>query len=330
MELSRKHGWVVAILILLSVASMTGCQQMEPKDEVTIKTAWVHTVEWSGFYAAQEKGYYADENLKVNLVPGRGEPIEEVASGEIEFGTSTGTGLVLARKAGEPVKAVATVMRQSPLVVLSLADSGITRPEDLAGKTVSVASPDLSTGWDVQLLTLLEEAGIDREDVNLVSTGFGIDPLLTGEIDAMGFAWSANGGMEAQLAGHDVNMIFMSDYGILEYPNAIFTTEQMIEENPDVIERFVRATLKGYQYAIENPDEVVEFALERNDSLDPELQAASMDAFVPLIDSGDAPIGWMDAEVWQSTQSILVDQAFIDSPVEPSLLYTNEFVEAAQ
>jgi len=153
---------------------------------------------------------------------------------------------------------------------------------------------------------------------------------VTGEIDAMGFAWSANGGMEAQLAGHDVNMIFMSDYGILEYPNAIFTAEQMIEENSDVIERFVRATLKGYQYAIENPDEVVEFALERNDSLDPELQAASMDAFVPLIDSGDAPIGWMDAEVWQSTQSILVDQAFIDSPVEPSLLYTNEFVEAAQ
>lgn len=322
------------VMLLIMSGLLVACSQLNPTakpDQVSIKFNWLHEAEWAGFYAAQKQGYYADENLEVTLIPGEIDYFDEVLSGEIDFGVCTGTGLVLARAEGKPVTAISALLRQSPLIVLALADSGITQPQDLVGRTVSVMSPDLDTGWDIQFLALLKEVGVDEGQVNMVPMEeYGIGPLVRGETEALGYAWSVSEGVEAKVAGQEVNMIFMSDYNVLEYPNAIFTTEQMIQERPDVVERFVRATLKGHQYAIEHPEESAQLALEYDDSLDPEWLTAQMPAYVPLIDTGDAPLGWMDAEVWQSTQDILLDQGFISSPADLSDLYTNSFVEKAQ
>jgi ABC-type nitrate/sulfonate/bicarbonate transport system substrate-binding protein len=299
-------------------------------DPVTVQFNWLHTVEWSGFYVAQAKGYYADENLQVNLVTGETDPFEEVASGKADFGTCTGTGLLVARSQGKPLVAVSALLRKSPLVVMALADSGISKPQDLVGKTVGVVSPNLDTGWDIQFLAMLEQAGVDPKQVNFVPIQeFGVGPLERGEMDAISDIWSTNDALAAEMAGYQVNLIFTTDYGVLEYPDPLFTSEKVIQERPDVVERFVRATLRGYQYAIEHPEEAAQFALKYDDTLDAKLQAGSMKAYVPLVDTGDAPLGTMDEAVWQSTHAILLDHGFISSSLNLDQVYTNQFVEKA-
>ncbi len=333
--ITRKMGQVLASALLLALVVsglLTGCGASKPAPAtVTIQFNWLHTVEWAGFYAAQEQGYYTAENLKVTLATGEEDPFDKVASGQVDFGTGTGTGLVIARSKGKALTAVAAVLRKSPLVVMALADSGITTPKDLVGKTVGVVSPNLDTGWDVQFLAMLEQAGVDPKQIKFVTIEeFGVKPLLEKKMDAISDIWSTNDAVAAQLAGHKVNLIFVTDYGVLEYPDPIFTSEKMMRERPDVIERFVRATLKGYQYAIEHPEQAAQFALKYDNTLDPKLQLASMQAYVPLIDTGDAPIGTMDAAVWQNTHDILLQHKFISSSVDLKTLYTNQFVGKAK
>lgn len=332
--MSRRLYIILVIALLLVGGALAACTPtlFKPQpDKVTIKFNWLHTVEWAGFYVAQEKGYYADENLQVTFVAGETDPFDEVASGTADFGTSTGTGLIIARSQGKPLTAVAAILRKSPLVVMALADSGITKPQDLVGKTVGVVSPKLDTGWDVQFLAMLKKAGVDQKQINFVPIKeFGVDPLVRKEMDAISDIWSTNDAVAAKLAGYQVNLIFVTDYDVLEYPDPIFTTEKMIQEHPDVVERFVRATLKGLRYAVEHPEEAAQFALKYDNTLDITLQTASMRAYVPLVDTGDAPVGTMDAEVWQNTQDILLVNQFISSPVDLNTLYTNKFVGKAK
>jgi ABC-type nitrate/sulfonate/bicarbonate transport system substrate-binding protein len=158
----------------------------------------------------------------------------------------------------------------------------------------------------------------------------GANELLSGRMQAASSFFSTNEPVQAELDGYEVVSLFYSDYGVTIYANPIFTSGQLIREQPDLVERFVRATLKGYQYAIEHPDEAAELALKYDESLDVTFQSATMRAEIPLIDTGDVPIGWMDAEVWQNTADILVEQGILSSPVDLDALYTTEFVEKAQ
>ncbi len=332
--MGKRSRWLVGMVSLLLIGSLlAACGPSTPTpepDQVTIQLNWLPTVEWAGFYVAEDQGYYADENLQVTLLSGEEDPFDQVVSGQVDFGTCTGTGLIVARSGGKPLVAVAALLRKTPLVVMALADSGIAAPKDLIGKTVGVVSMDFDNGWDIQFLAMLEQAGVDFRQINFVPIEeFGVGPLLRGEMDAISDIWSTNDAIAARLAGHEVNLIFVTDYGVLEYPDPIFTTEKMIRERPDVVERFVRATLKGYQYAVEHPEEAAQLTLKYDESLDIKLQTASMRAYVPLIDTGDAPLGTMDKAVWQSTHKILLDYGFIASPVDLDKLYTNEFVKKA-
>jgi ABC-type nitrate/sulfonate/bicarbonate transport system substrate-binding protein len=326
-----KIKFVVCVLVLVSLASglSVGCTASKPKpDKVTIQFNWDHTVEWAGFYAAKQQGYYANENLEVNLIAAEKDPVDEVVSGQIEFGTITGTGLVIARSQNKPIVAVAALLRRSPRVVMALASSGIATPKDLVGKKVGMT--DLDTGWGAQFLTMLKQAGVDQKQIQFVPiTEYGVAPLVRGEMDAIYNVWSTNEAIAAQLEGQKVNLIFLSDYDVLEYPDPLFTSEKVIQERPGVVERFVRATLKGCQYAVEHPTQAAQLALEYDKKLDLRLQTASMQAYVPLIDTGDAPIGTMDKATWQSTHDILLRYKFIPSSQDLNKLYTNDFVTKA-
>lgn len=329
----------IFILIMLAVIFLVGCQPASPAassepDKITVQFSWFHTAEFAGFYVADQKGYYAEENLDVTLVPGGPtvDPVEEVVSGQADFGTVAGDHIIRAQLAGQDVVAVASIFQHSPLVVMTLADSGIQNPYDLIGKTVGVISPAMDTTWDIQFLAMLDRLDIDPAEISFVTNEsfHGADDLLSDRMDAAsGYFWT-NEPVQAQLEGHDVVSLFYSDYGVEIYANAIFTTDSFIQEQPDLVERFVRATRKGYQYALEHPEEAGKLALEYDDSLDPEFQAETMRAQVPLIDTGDVPIGWMKDSIWQSTLDVLLEQEIIASSVEVDTLYTNQFIEQTQ
>lgn len=321
----------VMVLALIMGLLVTACGPATPEpDDLTVQLSWFHTVEFAGFYAAEQQGYYTEENLAVHLVPGGFDilPWQEVVAGRAEFGIAGGDSLLIARSEGLPLRAIGTIFGHSPVVLIALAESGIATLQDMVGRRVGLISPAKDNTNDIQLLAMLHQMEIDESDLEfVVIEDYGIGSLTSGAMDVCN-GFSTNEVVEAQLKGVAVNLIFPQDYGVLIYANALFTSEQMIEESPDVVERFVRATRKGYQYAIEHPDQAAQLALEYDETLDLDFQRASMVAEIPLIDTGSAPIWMMDPMVWQKTQDILLEQGFILSPQDLDTVYTNRFVES--
>jgi NitT/TauT family transport system substrate-binding protein len=172
--------------------------------------------------------------------------------------------------------------------------------------------------------------GIDQSKVQLVVTeDYSVGSLTSGAMDVYsGFAM--NEAVDAKLRGLNVNLILPQDYGVSIYANVLFSRQQTLDQRTDVVQRFVRATYKGYQYAIEHPDEAADLALKYDKTLDVTFQRASMQAEIPLIDTGDVPIGTMDNSVWQNTNDILLQQGLIKSPVDLSTVFTDKYVEKAK
>jgi len=132
--------------------------------------------------------------------------------------------------------------------------------------------------------------------------------------------------LTAREQGYEVNLIFPEDYGVHLYGYTLFTTDRLIQENPDLVERFLRATLRGWRWAIENPAEAGPLALKYDPMLDAAHQAAIMEASAPLIHTGEDQIGWMRAEVWEGMQKMLLEQGLLAGPVDVDKVYTIEFL----
>lgn len=335
---ARYRAMRLMVNILLAVlipGLLAACASNEnPPDQITVQLSQPNSAEFAGFYTAVEMGYYADENLIVNLVP-RSQtinPIAEVLAGNAQFGIASGDQILRTQAAGNDIVAIATIYQLNPLMIMSLPTDPILRPEDLAGKRIGVNSADLDNPRDLQLISLLEKKDIDRNSIETLTTWdfFGAYDLTSERLSAVSGFDTTKEAINAQLEGDEVTQMFFSDYDINIYLNPIFTNGYLTRGQPDLVNRFMRATLKGYQYAIENPAEAVQFCLAHDNTLDRNVQSAMLQSQIPLIDPGYRPLGWMEEAVWQSTQDILLEQGIIPSPVELGTVYTNLFVENAQ
>lgn len=329
----NKQKYPHIIMVFITIIALAGCgltgqpEAVGQLTPVTVQLAWVHSVEYSGFYIAQENGNYAAENLTVQLNPlGEVSPIDAVAQGQADFGITSADTLLAARANGAPVVAIATIYQRSPVAFISLAEKNITRPQDLIGATVMVHFEG-TTGLVYN--AMLKAVGIDASQVNSVPrTDFSNDPLLNGQVDAMD-AFVVNQPVQLSLQGHQVNAILAADYGVDVYANVIFTSEEKIANNPELIERFLRATIQGMQEAVNNPTEAARLAVQHNQELNLEAETESLQRALPLITPAGSRPGLMTDENWQITRQILIEQNVLDEsfPVEPA--YTLSFLEKA-
>jgi len=319
---------LVVLLFAVAILAACGPQEVEkPPDEVTVQLAWTHEALFAGFYAADQRGYYAEEGLEVTLLP-RPEPgadtIAVVMDGTAAFGVDYGAGLVISRSQDRPVTAIATIYRRDPLAFITLADSGITRPHDFPGHTIRTLVPGSSA---VAFEAMMARLGLDSDSVEQVDVGFDLSPFFAGELDIWP-AYMNSTVLTAREQGYQVNLILPEDYGVHLYGYTLFTTEQLIRENPDLVLRFLRATLRGWRWAVENPAEAGPLALKYDPELDAAHQVAVMEASVPLVHTGEDHIGWMRAEVWQGMHDILLEQGLLDEAFDVEDVYTMEFLES--
>ncbi|MFH2116229.1 MAG: ABC transporter substrate-binding protein, partial [Spirochaetota bacterium] len=147
-----------------------------------------------------------------------------------------------------------------------------------------------------------------------------------GKVDGMGL-YSTGGVIRLRQAGYKVNLIWPGDYGSHMYGHTLITTDRMIAENPDLVTRFLRATLRGWREAIEDPEAAVAVTLKYAREKDSKLQTRMMEASVPLIHTGEDPIGWMRAAVWERTHQLLLEDGLLAGPVDPDKVYTMEFLQ---
>ncbi len=325
---------LIIILTVISTLLLGGCgSKATPTptpDAVNVQLSWFHGVEYAGFYTAVEKGYYTDENINVTLNAGGPEinPIDEVQSGKAQFGIASGDSIIIAKTNQQNLVSVATIFRENPLAITSLKKDNIQKPEDLTGKTIGVYSLDLSGFNDLPFLALMSRTGLDRNTMKyaLIEDFQGANEIKAGNMDAMSGMFATDQQVMAKDAGDELNFIYYKDYGYDVYINTIFVKEEYTQSSPELITRFLRATMKGYEYAIENPDEVAGFAVTYDSTLDLAYQQNVMKAQIPFINTGDAPIGSMDDRIWETTQDILLEFGLISKAIDLSTIYTNEFV----
>ncbi len=309
---------------LIFIMLVIGCtsQKVQEKEQVDVRLKWLHQAQFAGMYVAKEKGFYEDVGIDVALEQFNygDSPIDEVAGGKKGFGITGADELLIAREKGAKVKAVAVIYKKNPVVLYSLKSSGILTPRDLVGKRVGIEK-----GINVEYVyhTMLSNLGMNSSSIIEVPIGYDDSELVSGDVD-VSTGYIIN---EPQLAiekGYELNYIFPSDYGVNMYADVLIASEDIIKENPGLVRRFVSATLKGWEYAIENEEESVKAVLKYADSTYSHQENMLASSY-PLIISGKEGIGIMEEETWQKTYEILKTNGMLKGEyVAP---YTNEFVK---
>lgn len=325
---------IFSIFVIIA-AAITGCSTNEAQPQVAaenvaveLQLSWTHEYSAAAFHAAVNNGHFTGQNLDVTLSQGgfneQGyiDPIAEVLAGNADFAMSDGASLIQARAEGKPVVAIASIMQRSPQAVISLKETGILRPQDLAGHTVSVASGGATTTFNA----LLNSQNIDSQTITIVErTEFGVDPLVNGQVDAL-VGWVINEGVAVQEQGFEPQYILLSDYGVDNYNFVLFTTETMIAEQPDVVQRVVNAIRSGLQDIVSDPAASIAHTLTFNTELVEADQLRRLEASIPLINVPGQTLGGMDPGVWQFTYDMMVEQNLVTNSVNLEAVYTLDFV----
>jgi ABC-type nitrate/sulfonate/bicarbonate transport system substrate-binding protein len=294
-------------------------------DKVNLRLKWLHQAQFAGFYTADQKGFYEKNGIDVTINPGGVDfpAVQMVASGSEHFGVTGADQILIAREKGVPLVALAVIYRDSPFVLFALEESDISQPSDFIGKNVGVK---LGGNEELTYRAVMQGAGIDTSQVNEVPVKFDISPLLSGQVDVWP-GYAINEPITAEEKGYNVTIIWPKDYGVSLYADTLFTTEEMIEKNPDVVRRFVIATLQGWNYAYANPDEAVSYTLTYSDILTKEHETLMMQASLPLLKPEGQALGHIDIEVLEGMQQLLLENGYMKQSIDLEKAYTNRFVQ---
>jgi NitT/TauT family transport system substrate-binding protein len=293
---------------------------------IDLGVGYIPNVQFAPLYVAQAKGFYAEEGLEVALEYGfENDFVALTAQGERQFAIASGDQVILARAQGLPVVYVMKWYQQFPVGIMSLSKMGIDSPLKLAGHSVGI--PVLSGASYVGWKGLVYATGLDESVIRLEVIGFTqAEAVSQGQVDAA-VIYIANEPVQLTQAGMEVNVIKVSDYIDL-VSNGIITNETLIRENPDLVRRMVRASLRGLEYTIAHPDEAFAIARQAVPEITDEdvpTQQAVLEASIALWRS-DHP-GLSDPQAWSDSAAFMLATGLIESPVDVEKLYTNQFVE---
>lgn len=294
-------------------------------DKVSLRLAWLLNVQAAGYVMAKEKGFYDDAGLDVDILPG-GPNINStalVATGANTFGTNDSGQVIFGKSEGMDLVIVAACFQKYPGGVLSLEKTGIKTPKDLEGKTLAYNE---GGPWAFTQAMLAKE-GVDMSKVHAV-VATGNEVLMNGNVDAK-TAFIVNEPISVELAGFKPVTLAPADYGINAYAEAIFTSKDFLEKNPDVVKRFVAATQKGWDYALAHQDEAVAAVLALGDQLDPEQQKRQLALekdFIVTPDTEKYGTCTFNGETIKETQDVLLKYGGLKAPVPIEEIYSIDYL----
>ncbi|MDO9320310.1 MAG: ABC transporter substrate-binding protein [Pseudomonas sp.] len=254
-----KRGLAAWSLLLLCLLSPTAPADNAPLQVIDFQLRWKHQFQFAGYYAAIAQGYYREEGLDVRLhegAPGK-TPVDEVLTGRAQYAESNSE-LLYERLNGKPLVALAAIFQHSPSVLLARADTGIRTVHDLLGKRVML----MNAQTDADFLTMFRREGMDAGRIQLQPSSYAIEDLASGKVDAFN-SYLTNEPFFLQQQGIEYVVISPSTYGIDFYSDILFTSEAEVEEHPERVEAFRRATLRGWRYAMDHPEEIIELLIKQ-------------------------------------------------------------------
>lgn len=334
----RTLSWLLFCILLLT--ALTGCVPATSTAPTTPATApaaleplelamgYIPSVQFTPFYVALQKGYYRDEGLDVQFRYGfESDLVKLVGTDELQFLIGSGDQVILGRSQGLPVVYVMEWYRRFPVVVFAPEGAGIASPKDLEGRKVGI--PGLFGASYVGWKALVEVAGIDETQVNLQSIGFTQAAAVKDGIVDAAVDYSVNGPVQLRLAGDEVTEIFVAD--TMDLPsNGIISNDKTVAEKPELIGKFVRATLRGLQDTLDHPDDAFAIALQQvpeagADDTARQTNRAIFDASLALWQT-DGVLGLSDPARWAEAAAFMEATGLIPTGVDPATLFTNQFI----
>ena len=241
-------------------------------DDMTLQLKWVTQAQFAGYYVALEKGFYGAEDLNVTIKPGGPDiaPVQVLLGGGADVMVDWMPSALAAREQGAPIVNIAQPFASSGLMLTCLKEHGITSPADFPGHTLGT----WFFGNEIPLFTWMGKLGIPTDGseggVTIQKINFNVDPLLQKQVECATTMtyneyWQV---IDAGLTPDDLVVFKYEDEGISTLEDGLYTTEEKLADPAEVakLERFVRASMKGWKYAEANPDEAAEIVLEYDET----------------------------------------------------------------
>lgn len=297
---------------------------------VALGLGYIPSVQFAPYYVAQAKGFFAEQGLVVQFQHGsETDFLKLVGVNQMPFVIASGEQVILGRAQDLPLTYVLPWYYQFPVGVMALADQELDTPQSLEGHKVGI--PGMFGASLVAWKALVYAAGLDESQVQLETIGFTQAAAVSeGQVDAA-LDYVSNGPVQLRLAGQEVSVIPVSDY--IDLPaNGLVTSDILITENPELVQRMTNALLAAFRYTLANPDEAFAISLQAVPEAGGENEAASravFDASLPLWQTDAAAFGRSDPAVWQQAADFMLAMGLIDTPVTIEGIVTNQFAEAA-
>jgi NitT/TauT family transport system substrate-binding protein len=301
---------------------------------VQVALGFVPSVQSAPFYVAQDRGFYAAEGLDVDLRYGQVQNLLALVSqGDIEFASASGDTLMPQVQQGVAAQYIMTFWTRNPIGALGLAGNNsppLRTPADLKGKNVGVSAPNSSTHFGLK--ALLRSANLTDDDVHLVAIGTTeVEALMQKRID-VAMTFLPNEAAQMKSLGQSTETLAVSDY--LDYiPPGFIAGEKTIKERPEVVQKFVNATLRGLRASLADPNAAFESSLKRMPELSPDNQPLQRDVLNATLDYykpvQGRSVGATDPGAWPKTQDFLLSIGVIGQTVDPAQYYNFSFVDRA-
>lgn len=331
----KKSVYTIFSILILASILLTGCQaapaaesqEAAPAEleKVTIVADW--PTPWVGFIpwlVAQEKGFYAEEGLTVEtILPATvADPPKYVALGKADFAYTTQLDVILGRAAGIPIVSTAAVFRYNNWGIIYPKDGNVKELKDI--QTLSL----YENTWDHACFNaMMAHEGLDVSTVNILpSTSDTVPLFLAGKVDAIGGITNAEQTEVLITGGEETNIFMGRDYGVPDvYVYVFASSNQFLTEHPETAEKFMRATLKGLQYSVDNPEEALDIFMKiYPEALSEEYAKASWEATVPVFKTDK--YGYQDPALWTEVQDFMLEIGLIEETAPVEELFTNQFI----
>lgn len=318
---------LVAVFMLTMVGCGTAAQKAEPKlKKITVFLDWTPNTNHTGVYVASAKGYYSEEGLDVKIVqPTAGGVAQLIAAGKGDFGFSYQEEVTIARTENVPIKAIAAVIQHNTSGFAAPEGKGIKRPRDFEGKKYG--------GWgspaeEAMIKALMEADQADFSKVKMVNIGSAdFFASVARDVD---FAWIFWGwtGIESELRGQKMDFIRLRDFSpaLDFYTPVLIAGDKMIDTDPDTVQRFVRATARGYAFAAEQPDAAADILTAAVPELNRDLVIASQRYLAKEYKSDAGTWGEMSEKRWQNYADWMKARNLIKKPLKAEEAFTNRFI----
>ncbi|RAI02197.1 ABC transporter substrate-binding protein [Acuticoccus sediminis] len=285
----------------------------------TLRLKWLAQAQFAGFYVAVAKGYYKEEGIDLTINPGGPNLLTEslVASGADTFGLSGGTDSVMAaRSKGLPIVSIGVAHQITPSVFVAKKDGPVKTIEDFKGKTVTT----WFSGMQYVLQAVLTAEGIDPADVNMQPQQVSMTPFIEGQSDvATATRYNELYTVYQAIPPEEITTFVTEDYGVSFPRDTLIVNEETLADDPELVEGFLRASIKGWIYAFQNPEEAVDIVMEAAPTLNRDHQVYQLAEIKKLMLAGAVPengLFYIDYDKIQSAHDLLVEGGMLPAPVD--------------